>query len=193
MKAEPIHLLSLPLKHALNQDHLSNVEIADLLIGDGIFYDSATQKWKNREHRHYTALQDWTKEETSLKSTTSEVYTILIETISKPYDTARMLLFLFTHNVKNNGTLASRGADFKLCGHDDFGEYDINGASFRWTDGLADFKTMTVVFVKLIGAGTEIAFKIKWKVDDTNYMCSSKNRFFAIKHWVHGAGIAELW
>lgn len=193
VKAEPIHLLGLPEKHALHQDHLSDVEIATLLDGNTLFYNSATEKWKNKMHRHYTTQQEWVKEELGLKSTSSEVYTTLIETIFKSYETAIFLYFIFTHNVKCNGILATNGADFKITAEDDMGEYDISGLSWSWIDALSGYKVMHVGYIKYILAMTTIKFRVKWKCQDTDFLCYSTNRFFAVRCWVEGGGVREVY
>lgn len=192
-KAKSIHLLSLPLKHALNQDHLSDVEIASLLNGQALFYDPASEKWKNKMHRHYTTLTDWYGIGLTEVSTSSTSWTTLIETIFKSYTEAYLLYFLFTHNVKCIGTLATNGADFKITAEDDFGEYDLDGLGFRWIDALSGYKLMHVGYVKYVGALTTMKFRVRWKVDDAEFPCYSKDRFFAVRCWVEGGGIREIY
>ena len=155
---------------------------------------SEIRKLQTDKHSHYTAYSDWYKIVATEVSTSSTTYEDLIATISKTFDLAHLLIFFFTHNVKNEGTLASRGTDFKVQYGDGEGNWsDLSGASFRWTDGLADYKTMSVTFISYMIApfSEKREFKVQWKVDDANYPCWSKNRFFIIKSFVIGDGVAQ--
>lgn len=145
-----------------------------------------------RQHTHYIPKNEWSKEETTETSTSSTSYETLIETIAEPLlgITPCSLCFFFSHNVKNEGTLSSRGADFKLYGEDELGEFEISGAEFRWTDGLADYKLMTAFLVHLMGdCFGDVKWEVKWKVDNASYPCWSKNRFFAVHSWDFGGDV----
>ena len=157
---------------------------------DGIEF----RKLQTDKHSHYTAYSDYYKIDATEVSTDSLTYEDLISTIAKTYDLNHLLIFFFTHNVKNEGTLASRGSDFKIqLGDGEGGWSDLSGAQFRWTDGLADYKTMSVSFLSFVmePLSSKREFKIQWKVDDTSYPCWSKNRFFIIKSFVIGDGISS--
>lgn len=47
-KAEPIHLIGLPKKHRLDQDHFEDVEVTSPSDGEVLTYDEASGKWKNQ-------------------------------------------------------------------------------------------------------------------------------------------------
>lgn len=86
---------------------------------------------------------------------------------------------IFTHNAKNEGTLASRGATYQVRGYDLLGEFDV--CDFRWTDGLADYKVMTVVVTRGIAVVGDVGFRIYWKVDNASYPAWSKERNFIVE------------
>ena len=151
------------------------------------------RKLQTEKHSHYTALNDWYKIEATETSTSSTTYETLISTIAKTYDLNHLLIFFLTQNVKNEGTTAVRGSDFKVQMGDGEGAWgDVTGAQFRWTDGLADYKTMSVSFLSFViePLSSKREFRVQWKVDHASYPCWSKNRFFVIKSFVIGDGIS---
>jgi len=146
---------------------------------------STIRKIETDRHAHYKNYVDWNREDETETSTNSLTYVTLLETIRKPFDLGHEVEFFFSHNVKNQGTLASRGSSFKLVGVDDYGEFDI--AEFRWTDGLADYKLMSFMTFKLLGSAIgNLGFRVKWRVDDNNYPCWSKTRYFVARSYNWG-------
>ena len=144
-------------------------------------------------HTHYKNYQDWNVEALTETSTVSLTYVTLLETIAKPFPLGHQVEFFFSHNVKNMGTLASRGATFKLVGYDSLGEFELSDPplEFRWTDGLADYKLMSFMSVKLLNSAVgNLGFRVKWKVDDANYACWSKTRYFIARSYNWGGYVA---
>ncbi len=139
-----------------------------------------------RWHAHYKNYVDWNKSDDTETSTSSTAFVTLLETIRKTVDFTHVIEFSLSHNVKNTGTLASRGATFKIVGFDDVGEFDVS-PEFRWTDGLADYKLMAIITFKSVSAPIgQLGFRVKWKVDDASYPCWSKNRYFVARSYNWG-------
>lgn len=115
-------------------------------------------------------------------STHSTNYVLLQSaTITLMMDFSGMVIF-WTHNVKNEGELATRGATFKLTYQKSGGsEYTL--AEYRWTDALNDYKCMSIAFYTLSSSGT-YTFRIYWKVDDSSYACWSKTRTLIVHEFV---------
>jgi len=116
---------------------------------------------------------------------TSDInYTLLIETSAISLKALSAFIRIsFTHNAKNEGTLAARGADYEVRIFNVTRSFEDVVASFRWTDSLADYKVMSVIcFVMGLSltdaqSGDMLKVRVYWKVDNAAYPAWSKERF----------------
>lgn len=139
-----------------------------------------------KDHTHWKNKNAWYKADTSEVSTTSLEYVELLKTTFKTGYAGQVYKVIFCHNVKNEGTLASRGSTFKLFAErEGVGKYILG--EYRWTDGLADYKIMTAMSVSgLAHVAQKYAFGVEWKVDDPSYACYSKTRFLTAESYQLG-------
>lgn len=168
----------------MNLSQLAGV-ISDVQHGDK---SSIPDSHHSKTHRHWKSREQWTKGDSTEVNTSSETYEELIKTIFKDGYPGQMYLFTFTHNVKNDGTLASRGATFKLWyARENLYPTKSTITELRWTDGLADYKAMSViVFSAPPWTSAKLCFGLDWKVDTASYPCYSKNRFLTVSSYQQG-------